>query len=277
MKYHIEKNTIQETLVIPLYGRKKCTEIFPEIYTDETAVKLIAQIDYDFSKLEASMNSMQEFGLLEIAMRQNDIAYEVREYLKQYPNAAVVNMGCGLDNTGRICDNGTCHIYNIDLPDVIALRNHLLPAGERERNIAANLKDNAWFHEIEGSQGVIFFAAGVFYYFLKEEVKELFLAIETHFKKGIIVFDTCGKFGAKLMIKTWLKEAEIKDVNAYFSVGDAKKEIGVWSKNFVVSWRGYMLGYQSLNLPCVKTMYRVLAKIGDDMMKMKIVRIAFHA
>lgn len=27
MKYHIEKNTVQETLVIPVYGRKICTEL----------------------------------------------------------------------------------------------------------------------------------------------------------------------------------------------------------------------------------------------------------
>ena len=27
MKYHIEKNTVQETLVIPLYGRKMCSEL----------------------------------------------------------------------------------------------------------------------------------------------------------------------------------------------------------------------------------------------------------
>lgn len=26
-RYHIEKNTVQETLVIPLYGRKLCTEM----------------------------------------------------------------------------------------------------------------------------------------------------------------------------------------------------------------------------------------------------------
>lgn len=26
-KYHIEKNSVQETLVIPLYGRKLCTEM----------------------------------------------------------------------------------------------------------------------------------------------------------------------------------------------------------------------------------------------------------
>ena len=29
MKYHIEKNTVQETLVIPLYGRKMCSELYP--------------------------------------------------------------------------------------------------------------------------------------------------------------------------------------------------------------------------------------------------------
>ena len=40
-KLHIEKNTVQETLVIPLYARKKCTELFPTLYQDETAARLI--------------------------------------------------------------------------------------------------------------------------------------------------------------------------------------------------------------------------------------------
>lgn len=97
-----------------------------------------------------------------------------------------------------------------------------------------------------------------------------------HFAQGRIVFDTCGKTGAKMISKTWLKQAEIKDVNAYFSVGDAQKEIAHWSDKFEVSSRGYMLGYQSLNVPSVKKIHRILAKIGDNMMKMKIVRIDFE-
>lgn len=52
MKYRIEKNTVQETLVIPLYGRKVCTELYPDLYHDETAQKLIEKVDYDFSALE---------------------------------------------------------------------------------------------------------------------------------------------------------------------------------------------------------------------------------
>ena len=130
MKYHIEKNTVQETLVIPLYGRKMCSELYPNLYRDETALRLIDQIDYDFSLLsQKSKSLMQQFGFLEAAMRQNDRAWEVRDYLREHPNAAVVNLGCGLDDTGRSCDNGSCRIYNLDFPGVIAVREYTLASG----------------------------------------------------------------------------------------------------------------------------------------------------
>ena len=48
MKYKIEKNTVQETLIIPLFARKVCSELYPDLYRDETAVCLIDDIDYDF-------------------------------------------------------------------------------------------------------------------------------------------------------------------------------------------------------------------------------------
>ena len=150
MKYKIEKNTVQETLIIPLYARKVCSELYPNLYRDETAVRLIDEIDYDFSEAEKKSRSlMQRFGSLEVAMRQNDLAFEVRDYLKSHPNAAVVNLGCGLDSTGRSCDNGSCKIYNLDFPDVIAVRNELLPAGEREENIPCDLNNTAWFRKID--------------------------------------------------------------------------------------------------------------------------------
>ena len=79
MKYKIEKNTVQETLIIPLYARKVCSELYPNLYRDETAVRLIDQIDYDFSQVEKKSHGlMQRFGSLEVAMRQNDLAWEVQ-------------------------------------------------------------------------------------------------------------------------------------------------------------------------------------------------------
>lgn len=133
-KYKIEKDSVQETLIIPLYGRRLCSQRFPGLYQDSTAAMLMEKVDYDFSPLERQANSlMQTFGALEVAMRQNDLAWEVRDYLNAHPRAAVINLGCGLDNTGRACDNGRCSIWNIDLPDVIKLRDRLLPPGEREK------------------------------------------------------------------------------------------------------------------------------------------------
>ena len=276
MKYKIEKNTVQETLVIPLYSRKLCTELYPNLFQDETAVRLIDQIDYDFSEAEKNSRSlMQRFGSLEVAMRQNDLAFEVLDYLKGHPNAAVVNLGCGLDCAGRSCDNGSCKIYNLDFPDVIAVRNELLPAGEREKNIPCDLNDTAWFSKINATGGAIFFASGVFYYFLTEQVKVLVQSIADAFPGGVLVFDAANRTAVKMIAKTWLKSAKIQDVGAYFAVSDAPKEIGAWDSRLQVTSRSYMLGYNDLKDPSVSGFFRFLARVGDGMMKMQIVRIKF--
>ena len=276
MKYKIEKNTVQETLILPLYSRKLCSELYPDLYQDETAVRLIDQIDYDFSAAEKKSRSlMQRFGALEVAMRQNDLAFEVREYLESHPKAAVVNLGCGLDSTGRSCDNGSCKIYNLDFPDVIAVRNELLPAGEREENIPCNLNDTAWFSQIDASNGAVFFTSGVFYYFLTEQVKALVQKTANAFSGGVLVFDAANRTAVKMIAKTWLKSAKIKDVGAYFAVSDAPKEIGAWDSHLRVTSRGYMLGYNDLKDQSVSGFFRFLAKVGDRMMKMQIVKIEF--
>ena len=276
MSYKIEKNSVQETLIIPLYARKMCSELYPNLYHDASAMRLMGQIDYDFSALEKkSEGLMQRFGFLEVAMRQNDLAFEVRDYLRLHPNAAVVNLGCGLDSTGRNCDNGSCKIYNLDFPDVIRVRNELLPAGEREKNIPCDLNDTAWFDKIDASGGAVFFAAGVFYYFLKAQVRSLVLQMSHRFPNGVLVFDAANQKAVKLMLKTWIKDAEIKDVGAYFALSDAESEISAWSKKLTVSSRGYMLGYNDLKDASVSGFFRLLSKIGDGMMKMQIVKIQF--
>ena len=276
MKHKIEKNTVRETLIIPLFARKVCSELYPDLYWDETAVRLIDQLDYDFSEAEKKSRSlMQRFGSLEVAMRQNDLAFEVLDYLKGHPNAAVVNLGCGLDSTGKACDNGSCEIYNLDFPDVIAVRDELLPAGDREQNIPCDLNDTAWFSKINATGGAIFFASGVFYYFLTEQVKVLVQSMADAFPGGVLVFDAANRTAVKMIAKTWLKSAKIQDVGAYFAVSDAPKEIGPWDSRLQVTSRGYMLGYNDLRDPSISGFFRFLAKVGDNQMKMQIVKIGF--
>ena len=275
-KVKIEKNTVQETLLIPLYGRKMCSEKFPELYTDTFAKKLCDRLDYDFTELEKKNHSfLYEFGSLEAAMRQLDIIWEIKEYLKKYPKATIVNLGCGLDETGKACDNGLCHIVNVDFPDIIALRKKLIVERDRERSIACDLKDYSWMDQIDGVNGVIFFAAGVFHYFKRDEVKALTLELAQKYKGGCLVFDSVGKFGLKLMLSKTLKNMGIKDVKGLFYLTNPLQEL-TWSQKIKVTSKGYMLGYYDMKSPNIRCSHRLLARICDSMLKMAINKIDFE-
>ena len=276
-KYHIERNTVQETLIIPLYGRKVCSAKFPELFSDPESERIINMLDYDFSAKSKKMYSTAGlYGALEVAQRQYDLMCEVSDYLKEHPGAAVVNLGCGLDATFRQLDNGSCRGYNLDFPDVIKIRNDLLPAGDREKNIPCDLNDTSWFDEIDGTNGAVFFAAGVFYYFRTEDAIRLFDKMAEHFPGGVLVFDACNKRGVKLMLKTWIKEADIKDVGAYFAVKDAEKELLQKSSHFAeVSHKSYMRGYRNID-KSIRPLYRLLNTMCDRLINMQIVKIRFR-
>lgn len=274
-KYHIEKNTVQETLIIPLFGRKVCSEHFPDLFKDPEAERICSMLDYDFAAKGKKMESIVGlFGALEVAQRQYDLAWEVKDYLKKYPYAAVVNLGCGLDDTFRKCDNGTCKGYNIDMLDVIKIRNEILPEGDREINLGFDLNDEHWMDEIDSSNGAVFFASGVFYYFKTEDVRALFRKMAKRFPSAVIVFDSCNRRGAKMMTKTWLKEAGISDVDAFFSIED-KAEVEAWSGNFAsVTARSYMRGYRDIYND-VKFLHKMMIRFCDKLVQMQIIKVTF--
>ena len=276
-KYHIEKNTVQETLIIPLFGRLVCSERFPQLFSDPEAKRICDSLDHDFAEKRKKMESPAGlFGALEVAQRQYDLRWEVSAYLQRHPQAAVVNLGCGLDDTFRKCDNGLCRGYNLDLPDVIRVRSELLPAGEREENLACDLNDFTWMDRIDAANGAVFFAAGVFYYFKTEDVKKLFAAMADRFPGAVLAFDTCNERGAKLMRKTWLKEAGITDVSAFFSLED-EKELTGWSRRFAsVTAKSYMRGYRDIYRD-VSLFHKLMIRFCDRLVKMKIVKIVFGA
>lgn len=195
--------------------------------------------------------------------------------LKQYPEATIVNLGCGLDETGKACDNGICHIVNIDFPDIIEIREKLIAEQDREKNIACNLKDYSWMDEVDSSKGVIFFAAGVFHYFKMDEVKALVLEIAKRYTGGCLVFDSVGKLGLKLMMSKTLKNMGIKDVDGSFYINNSEKDLN-WSEKIKVTSKGYMLGYYDMKSANIRFTHRILGKICDNVMKMSVKKMDFE-
>ena len=76
-KLHIEKNTVQETLVIPLYGRKLACEMFPGLIGDtKAAFKRFdrQQMEIKISDVAAveGFNAFQQNGALIRAFFRDD-------------------------------------------------------------------------------------------------------------------------------------------------------------------------------------------------------------
>ncbi len=78
------------------------------------------------------------------------------------------------------------------------------------------------------------------------------------------------------MRKTWLKEAGITDVGAYFSLEDESALRG-WSDHFAsVTAKSYMRGYRDIYRN-VGLFHRLMIRFCDRLVKMKIVKIVFRA
>ena len=108
-KFKVEEGTVQETLMMPLYGRVYCEEHFPNTFPNKAAKELAANVDYDFNKVKSSELNMVTWGL-----RARMLQDAAKDYLMKRPKATIINLGCGLDLSFSEIDNGTCRFINMD-------------------------------------------------------------------------------------------------------------------------------------------------------------------
>ena len=264
-KIRIEKNSVQETLVLPLYGKAWASQKYPDIFKDRDARKIMNSIDYDFSAMEKAARGVKgKIASLAAATRQAALVWEINDYLKDHPKALVVNLGCGLDTAGHQADNGKCRFANVDFPNVIELREKLLPSTERERNIPSDLNDHSWFEKIGfiKEDGAVFIASGVFLYFKKDDVKKLFCAMAERFPGARLAFDGQNEAGKNLDLKA-LQTSGI-DISTNFSLNHPEAELRSWSDKFArVQWKKMSTGYIQPDKR-FGLLYRLMALYADN-------------
>lgn len=245
----LEENTVQQTLCIPLWGRKIAAEKLPDFFPDRDAGRICRELNVDFS--DNSMNKIQ-YAWVNTIIRQYDLAWEIQNYLKTHPKAVVVELGAGLSCLRRQMGNKTNPWYCLDMENVIEIRNAHVPKGELEHNIVCDLNDFSWFDSIDfkPEDGIVFTAGGLFYYFETQQVKRLFTAMAEHFPGGLLVFDATNKRGLKGVNAT--VKASGNQSKSFFSLEKPKEELEAWSPRIVnVSERDYIDGYM-INGPLYK-------------------------
>jgi len=216
----IDLGKVQETLLLPLWGRAIETKKARPRMIDRTAVEIIESIDYDFSTIAGNINEVTQFAWI---ARSLHIDRTIRHFLKTHPNASIVNLGCGLDTTFDRVDNGSLRWFDLDLPDVIQLRKKCIAESERRRCISSSLFDDEWLEAVANENGVFFMAAGVFYYFEEDQMKFFFKKLSTVFPGCEVIFDAASSLGVRVANKKVIANAGMDESSILkWGIEDAK-------------------------------------------------------
>jgi O-methyltransferase involved in polyketide biosynthesis len=185
---------VTETLLMPLYIRALESQRSDALLKDEKAVALVRQMDYDSSRILAKVDEEVRVAVL---LRNRQIDQHAQDFLKRNPDAVVVHIGCGLDARFERVDNGRVEWYDLDLPEVIELRQKLIGGeGGRYHFLAGSVLDSAWLDTVSlhRQRPFLFLAEGVLIYFEEAQVKSLVLTLKEHFPAAELVFDAFSPF-----------------------------------------------------------------------------------
>src|SRR6185436_12046161 len=184
------------------------------ILGDRFAADAVARIDYDFKELK-----LPSGGEISLPIRAKHFDQWTRAFLAANPEATVLHLGCGLDTrVYRINPGPQVRWFDVDFPDVIALREQLYPAREGYRLISSSVTDLTWLDAIPGDMPVFVVAEGLVMYLHQKDGTALFRRITEQFPSGQIAFD--GYSGAMVRLVSRLATVRGAKVELVWGVDD---------------------------------------------------------
>jgi O-methyltransferase involved in polyketide biosynthesis len=222
---------VPKTLFLPLWGRACESRKPAPLLADAKAQEIIDAVDFDFSSLAGSISELSKAGWILRSLWTDRV---IARFLEAHPQAAIVDIGCGLDTTFDRVDNGRLQWYDLDLPDVIALRKQFIPETARSKALSASFLEKDWRKKIRPAAKVLFLAAGVFYYFREEEIRSFFRELADEFPGGEILFDVCSPLGVKTANRMVIRQAGM-DERSFLVWGlDKPEDILSWDERFTL-------------------------------------------
>lgn len=263
----INVGSVQKTLLLPLWGRAVETQKSKPLLIDNLAVSIVESLDYDFTTIADNISALSRLSWV---ARSIYFDKEISTFLSKYPDATIVNIGCGLDTTFDRVDNGIATWYELDLPDVINLRKKFIRENERRIFIPDSVFNDSWYSLIKNKEDVFLLMAGVIYFFDEDKVKKLFKEFSDRFKKVSIVLDYSSKRGIDIANKQVIRDSGM-DAEANLQWGiDNIYELEKWDKNIKIVNNMPMFKQHKKNYPVLK---RIGMNISDFLKVMSLAHI----
>lgn len=207
----------QETLLITLCAKAGESRLPDSLLKDRFAAEALARIDYDFDRLKIDRDMM-----IGIALRAHVIDGWTRGFLEQYPQSTVLHLGCGLDSrVFRIAPFAGVRWFDVDYPDVIALRQRLYPAREGYTLLPSSVTEPEWLDAVPQDRPAFIIAEGLLPYLPPEEVVLLLERVTNHLPGGELAFDAYSRLGLTLI--AWQPSVRATGATLHWSLDDPEE------------------------------------------------------
>lgn len=195
MKIKVELGDIQKTLFMPVWARAVETQKRNPLLIDKTAVEIIGSVDFDFNSMYDNIPEISQISWIARCKRFDMV---VEDFLQRYPHGTIVNIGCGLDTSYERINNSSVLWYDLDLPDVIALKMNFANETENRIFLGSSFFETQWFDEIKVIEKVLFISAGVYVYFEEAEIRAFILRVADRFRDSEMFFDVTSPKGVEI-------------------------------------------------------------------------------
>ncbi|WP_344107781.1 class I SAM-dependent methyltransferase [Nocardiopsis rhodophaea] len=184
----MQLGTVQETLLLPLYGRARQTRSGRwGLIHDPKAVDMVETLDYDFDRFREGGSAAGS------VLRTVMFDAWARAFLRRNPAGTIVEIGAGLNTRFERIDNGTAHWVELDLPDSMALRREFFSESPRRRMAEGSVLGDEWFATVREFPGpYLFVTEGVLFYLDRTEVEHSLRRMAEAFPGARFAFDLCG-------------------------------------------------------------------------------------
>ena len=234
---------------------------------DPKAVSIINNIPYDFTVISKNVSKLSQLAWIARSIYFDN---KIKAFINLYPEAVIVNVGCGLDTTFDRVDNGKIQWIDLDLPDTIELRKRYIAESDRRHFISKSVFDKSWYDSIGIKNEVMLLIAGVLYYFDETDVKGLFNDFHTFIPGAEIIFDYSSTKGIKIANKKVIEKGGM-DKSAGLKWGiDNIMEIERWNHHIKVISSIPMFKEHKKNYLVLK---RIGMNISDALKIMSLVHI----
>jgi O-methyltransferase involved in polyketide biosynthesis len=192
MELNININDISETAFLTLQCHAMDARLRKPLLGDQTAIHTFELLKAYFSESGSAMqqrlfSDRVKSSLVEhIALRAKKYDAYILDFLERFPEAAVVNIGCGLDHRFERVDNGKITFYDLDLPDIMNIKRQIFPEKERYIQLSVSVFDFEWIGHIQNDH-VMLVAEGVFMYCREQDVRTLFFKLQEKLNNPEIV------------------------------------------------------------------------------------------